>query len=125
MAGAEGATVLLAEDNDGLRALCREHLESEGLRVLEAANGYDALDQGRRERPDLALLDVVMPGLDGLRVAELLLRERDDLRIVFLSGRGSFEDQLAGLELGAVEYVTKPFDPADLAGRVRELLDER
>ena len=117
-----GVTVLLAEDNDGLRALCREHLEAEGLRVVEAANGYDALAQGRRERPALALVDVVMPGLDGHRVAELLLREQADLRVVFLSGRRSFEDQLAGLELGAVEYVTKPFDPAMLVERVRELL---
>jgi len=118
--------VLIAEDNDDLRELCRLHLERAGLEVASAANGYDALDLARRERPDVALLDVVMPGLDGLRVAEILLEELPGLRVAFISARGAFEDQLAGIERGAIDYITKPFDPAELVTRVQELLrDER
>lgn len=115
--------VLIAEDNDDLRELCRSLLEAAGIRVVEAANGYEALEAARREPPDLALLDVVMPGLDGLRVAEILLQELSGLRVAFLSARVGFEDQLAGLERGAVDYLTKPFDPADLVERVRRLLE--
>jgi DNA-binding response OmpR family regulator len=116
--------VLIAEDNDDLRTLCRIHLENAGMEVVEAANGYEALDAGRREDVDIAVLDVMMPGLDGLRVAEILLGERPDLRVAFLSARTSFEDQLEGLERGAVDYITKPFDPAALAERVEDLLAE-
>jgi DNA-binding response OmpR family regulator len=117
------ATVLIAEDNADLRELCRTHLETAGYEVLEAADGYGALDIARRERPDVALLDVVMPGLDGLRVAEVLRSEfGDEVRVVFISGRGRFEHQLEGLERGAADYITKPFDPAELVERVRSLV---
>jgi DNA-binding response OmpR family regulator len=117
------ATVLIAEDNADLRELCRTHLVAAGYEVLEAADGYGALDLARRERPDVALLDVVMPGLDGLRVAEVLRSELgDEVRIAFISGRGRFEHQLEGLERGAADYITKPFDPAELVERVRSLL---
>jgi len=115
-------TVLVADDNAGLRALCRAELETAGIDVLEAADGYGALDLARRERPDAALLDVVMPGLDGMRVAEILAREQPELRIAFISGRGAFGDQLEGLGRGATDYITKPFDPAELVERVRSLL---
>ena len=119
------ATVLIAEDNADLRELCRIHLEADGFAVLEATTGTVALEVARRERPAVVLLDVVMPGLDGLRVAELLRSELgDDVRIVFISGRGRFEEQLEGLERGAVDYVTKPFDPARLVARVRSWLDQ-
>jgi DNA-binding response OmpR family regulator len=118
--------VLIAEDNADLRELCRTHLEQAGLDVLEAENGYEALEVARRERPDLALLDVVMPGLDGLRVAEILSAERGgELRIAFISGRGRFEHQLEGLERGAVDYITKPFEPEELVERVQALLARR
>jgi DNA-binding response OmpR family regulator len=120
------ATVLIAEDNADLRELCRTHLEAAGYDVLEASDGYGALDIARRERPELALLDVVMPGLDGLRVAEVLRGEvGDEVRIAFISGRGRFEHQLEGLERGAADYITKPFDPEELVERVRELLGAR
>jgi DNA-binding response OmpR family regulator len=119
------ATVLIAEDNADLRELCRIHLEADGFAVLEATTGTEALEVARRERPAVVLLDVVMPGMDGLRVADVLRSELgDDVRIVFISGRGRFEEQLEGLERGAVDYVTKPFDPARLVARVRSLLDQ-
>ena len=115
--------VLIAEDNADLRELCRLHLEEAGLDVLEAENGYEALEVARRERPEVALLDVVMPGLDGLRVAEILRSELgEEVRIAFISGRGRFEHQLEGLERGAVDYVTKPFEPEELVARVQALL---
>jgi DNA-binding response OmpR family regulator len=115
-------TVLVADDNAGLRALCRAELESASFDVVEAGDGYAALEAARRERPDAALLDVVMPGLDGMRVAEILAREQPELRIAFLSGRAAFSDQLEGLGRGAADYITKPFDPAELVERVRSLL---
>lgn len=115
--------VLVADDNADLRELCRRELEAAGIDVLEAGDGYEALEIARRERPDLALLDVVMPGLDGLRVAEVLRDELgDELRVAFISGRGSFEHQLEGLETGAADYITKPFDPVELVECVERLL---
>jgi DNA-binding response OmpR family regulator len=118
-------TVLVADDNAGLRAVCKVELEAAGIAVLEAGDGYAALESARRDRPDLALLDVVMPGLDGLRVAEILHREQPELRIAFISGRGAFGEQLEGLERGAADYITKPFDPEELVERVRALLGDR
>ena len=115
-------TVLVADDNPGLRELCRAELEHAGMDVLEAGDGYTALETARREHPDLALLDVVMPGLDGMRVAEILAREQPELRIAFISGRGAFGDQLEGLAHGAADYITKPFDPEELVERVQALL---
>jgi DNA-binding response OmpR family regulator len=118
--------VLIADDNADLRELCRIELEAAGLEVFEAGDGYQALEIARRERPELALLDVVMPGLDGLRVAEVLRDELgDEISLAFISGRGSFEQQLEGLERGAAEYITTPFDPAELVELVRELLRSR
>jgi two-component system, OmpR family, alkaline phosphatase synthesis response regulator PhoP len=115
--------VLIAEDNADLRELCRVHLEAAGIEVVEAGDGYAALEVARREQLDLALLDIVMPGLDGLRVAEILRDElADDIRIVFISGRARFENQVEGLEHGAADYITKPFEPEELVGRVEELL---
>jgi DNA-binding response OmpR family regulator len=116
------ARVLVADDHGGTRELCRAALEAAGIEVLEAADGYAALEVARRERPDLLLLDVMMPGLDGLRVAEILRREGAPVPVAFLSARAAFEDQVAGLERGAIEYIAKPFDPDALRLRVVELL---
>lgn len=92
--------------------------------VAEAADGSEALEQVRRERPSLVLLDVMMPGVDGWRVAEQLAAddETSDIPVVFLSARAAREDRLHAQELGAVGYVVKPFDPVELAGTVREVL---
>jgi len=94
----------------------------EGGRLARAGRADDRVPRQRIERPDAALLDVVMPGLDGMRVAEILAREQPDLRIAFISGRSAFGDQLEGLGRGATDYITKPFDPAELVERVRSLL---
>jgi DNA-binding response OmpR family regulator len=116
--------VLVIDDEAPIRLLCRVNLEAEGIEVLEAADGPSGLEKARAEIPDVVLLDVMMPGLDGWRVAEELL---DDDRtagipIVFLTARAELRDRARGLDLGGVDYVTKPFNPVELAPLVRDLL---
>ena len=117
--------VLVIDDEAPIRLLCRVNLEAEGMEVLEAADGPSGLDQARREHPDVVLLDVMMPGLDGWRVAEHLLEDErtKSIPIVFLTARAEFRDRARGLDIGGVDYVTKPFNPLELAPLVRELLD--
>jgi DNA-binding response OmpR family regulator len=116
--------VLVIDDEAPIRLLCRVNLEAEGIHVLEAADGKTGLDLAREAQPDVVLLDVMMPGLDGWRVAEELL-EDDRTRgipIIFLTARAEFRDRARGLDIGGVDYVTKPFNPLELAPLVRELL---
>ena len=126
MPGVSDATrVLVIDDEAPIRLLCRVNLEAEGIEVLEAADGPSGLEKARTEIPDVVLLDVMMPGLDGWRVAEELL---DDERtagipIVFLTARAELRDRARGLVLGGVDYVTKPFNPVELAPLVRDLLE--
>ncbi len=118
-------TVLVIDDEAPIRLLCRVNLEAEKMTVLEAANGPDGLEQAKRERPDVILLDVMMPGLDGWQVAERLLEDDTTARIpiVFLTARAEFRDRARGLDVGGIDYVTKPFNPLELAPLVRSLLD--
>ncbi|HSL64838.1 MAG TPA: response regulator [Gaiellaceae bacterium] len=117
--------VLVIDDEAPIRLLCRVNLEAEGMRVLEAADGPSGLETARRELPDVILLDVMMPGLDGWRVAEYLLEDERtrSIPIVFLTARAEFRDRARGLDVGGVDYITKPFNPVELARIVRELLD--
>jgi two-component system phosphate regulon response regulator PhoB len=105
--------------------ICRVNLEGDGLPVLEASDGAQALAAVRRQRPSLVLLDVMMPGVDGWNVAEQLAADAQtrDIPVVFLSARAAPEDRLRAQELGAVGYVVKPFDPLELAGTVRVVLE--
>lgn len=116
--------VLLVDDERAIRTICRVNLEGDGLAVTEAADGSEALEVVRRERPSLVLLDVMMPGIDGWGVAEELGADDDtsEIPVVFLSARAAREDRLRAQELGAVGYVVKPFDPVELAGTVRDVL---
>jgi DNA-binding response OmpR family regulator len=116
--------VLVIDDEAPIRLLCRVNLEAEGMEVLEAADGPSGLERARAETPDVILLDVMMPGLDGWRVAEELLDDRSTERIpiIFLTARAELRDRARGIDLGGVEYVTKPFNPVDLAPLVRSLL---
>jgi DNA-binding response OmpR family regulator len=117
--------VLVIDDEAPIRLLCRVNLEAEGMEVLEAADGPAGLEQARTESPDVILLDVMMPGLDGWRVAEELLDDptTEDIPIVFLTARAELRDRARGIDLGGVDYVTKPFNPVELAPLVRGLLD--
>ncbi len=116
--------VLVIDDEPPIRLLCRVNLEAEGMTVLEAADGPNGLDVAKEERPDVILLDVMMPGLDGWSVAERLLEDdrTSDIPIIFLTARAEFRDRARGLDIGGVEYVTKPFNPVELAPLVRDLL---
>ena len=116
--------VLVIDDEAPIRLLCRVNLEAEGIEVLEAPDGTAGLALAREGEPDVVLLDVMMPGLDGWRVAEELL-EDDRTRgipIIFLTARAEFRDRARGLDIGGVDYVTKPFNPIELAPLVRDLL---
>jgi CheY-like chemotaxis protein len=117
--------VLLVDDEPAIRTICRVNLEGDGFAVLEAKDGAEALEEVRRQRPSLVLLDVMMPGVDGWDVAETLASDvgMRDIPVVFLSARVAPEDRLRAQELGAVGYVVKPFDPLELAGTVRDVLE--
>jgi two-component system alkaline phosphatase synthesis response regulator PhoP len=118
-------TVLIIDDEAPIRLLCRVNLEAEGIDVIEAGDGPTGLELARRSLPDLVLLDVMMPGLDGWAVAEELLDDAatDGIPIIFLTARAEFRDRARGLDIGGVDYITKPFNPVDLAPLVRRLLD--
>ncbi|HSX22097.1 MAG TPA: response regulator [Gaiellaceae bacterium] len=116
--------VLVIDDQAPIRLLCRVNLEAEGMDVLEAADGPSGLDMAREQAPDVVLLDVMMPGLDGWHVAAHLLEDERtaEIPIIFLTARAEFRDRARGLDIGGVDYVTKPFNPLELAPLVRELL---
>jgi DNA-binding response OmpR family regulator len=117
--------VLVIDDEPPIRLLCRVNLEAEGMTVLEAADGPSGLDVAKDEQPDVILLDVMMPGLDGWSVAERLLEDERtrEIPIIFLTARAEFRDRARGLDLGGIDYITKPFNPLDLAPTVRDLLE--
>jgi len=116
--------VLVIDDEPPIRLLCRVNLEAEDMTVLEANDGPSGLEMARSEQPDVILLDVMMPALDGWRVAEDLLGDSrtSQIPIIFLTARAEFRDRARGLDIGGVDYVTKPFNPLELAPLVRELL---
>ena len=113
--------VLVIDDEAPIRLLCRVNLEAKGMDVLEAADGPTGLEKARAETPDVVLLDVMMPGLDGWRVAEELLDDprTESIPIVFLTARAELRDRARGIDLGGIDYVTKPFNPVELAPLVR------
>ena len=117
--------VLVIDDESPIRLLCRVNLEAEGMDVLEADDGPSGLEKARAEIPDVILLDVMMPGLDGWRVAEELLEDdrTESIPIVFLTARAELRDRARGIDLGGVDYVTKPFNPVELAPLVRDLIE--
>ena len=116
--------VLVIDDEAPIRLLCRVNLEAEGMEVLEAANGQLGLELARAERPDVVLLDVMMPALNGWRVAEEILDDEATSRIpiVFLTARAELRDRAHGLDIGGVDYVTKPFNPVELAPLVEDVI---
>ncbi len=116
--------VLVIDDEAPIRLLCRVNLEAEGMNVLEAQDGPSGVAKAKGDRPDVILLDVMMPGLDGWRVAEALLEDpaTRDIPIVFLTARAEFRDRARGLDIGGVDYITKPFNPVELAPLVLGLL---
>lgn len=124
--GAAGVRrVLVADDERAIRLLCRVNLSASGMDVLEAENGQNALEVAKRERPDLVLLDVMMPDVDGWAVArELGADERTrEIPIVFLTARADSADKRMGQQLGGVGYLVKPFDPVAIGDFVEGVIE--
>ena len=119
-------TVLVVDDDPAMLLLCRANLRESGLRVREATNASEALESVRLDKPDLILLDIMMPGVSGWQVAAQLLGDEAtaEIPIVFLTALSGTKQQLRAYELGAVGYVTKPFDPATLGSTVVAVLDQ-
>jgi len=117
--------VLVIDDEAPIRLLCRVNLEAERMDVIEAADGPSGVEKARNESPDVILLDVMMPGLDGWNVAQQLLDDdsTSGIPIIFLTARAEFRDRARGLDIGGVDYITKPFNPLELAPLVQRLLD--
>lgn len=114
--------ILIVEDEDSIRGFLRINFYRENFTVIEAASGEEGLSKARLEKPDIVLLDVMLPGIDGLEVCENLRREFPQLGIIMLTARSQDMDKIAGLEYGADDYVVKPFNPIELILRVKALL---
>lgn len=121
---AESRRVLIADDDPDIREMVSFALEEAGFGVLEAADGRETLEVVGREAPDLVILDIMMPEIDGTDVCRKL-RADSDIPIVFLSSRDDEVDRVVGLEIGGDDYVTKPFSPRELVARVKAILRRR
>jgi len=113
--------ILVVDDEPRMTRFIRMNLELEGYRVIEAHDGIEALDRARRELPDLIILDVMMPELNGFETLRML-REISNVPVIMLTVRADEEDKVRGLELGADDYVTKPFGARELASRIKAVL---
>ncbi|HUN22309.1 MAG TPA: response regulator transcription factor [Anaerolineales bacterium] len=117
-------TILIIEDDTGLRTALADNLRNEGFAVLTEQNGQSGLERARAASPDLIVLDLMLPGLDGLSVCRLL-RKESNLPIIMISARGMEMDKITGLETGADDYVVKPFGMGELVARVKAALRRR
>lgn len=117
----ERRRILVVDDEERMVRFIRMNLEHDGFLVVEAFNGKQAIDKLRESTPDLILLDVMMPDLDGFEVLETI-REHSNVPVIMLTAKGEEDDRVKGLELGADDYVTKPFSPRELVSRVKAVL---
>lgn len=117
----QGVTILVVDDEPRLRDVTRLNLDMEGYRVVEASTGYEALERLREEIPDLVILDVMMPEMDGFTALKHI-RELSTVPVIMLTVRNDERDRIRGLDLGADDYITKPFSTAELLSRVKAVL---
>jgi len=115
------AKILIVDDDNGFVELVTLYLKKDGYRVLFAYDGQQAIERARRHQPDLIILDLTLPQMDGLEVCRIL-RAESQVPIIMLTGRSTDKDKLAGLDLGADDYVTKPFRPHELTARIQAVL---
>jgi two-component system KDP operon response regulator KdpE len=121
VSGFSGKTVLVVDDESRMVEFIAMNLELEGFRVVRAANGSEALEKASKEHPDLVLLDIMMPEMDGFETLEGL-RETSSVPVIFLTAKSEEVDRIKGLDLGADDYITKPFSPRELVSRIRAVL---
>ena len=121
MSGYEGLTVLVVDDEPMVREVVTNYLERDGFTVESVADGHDAIERFRSTTPDLVVLDVMLPSVDGLSILRTIRRD-SDVPVILLTARGEEADRVLGLELGADDYVPKPFSPRELTARVRSVL---
>ncbi|MDD5128630.1 MAG: response regulator [Candidatus Omnitrophica bacterium] len=116
--------ILIVEDEKDIIKMLEYNLKKEGFKVVDARNGEDALDLALREYPDLILLDLMLPGIDGLEVCKTLKKEAKtaSIPIIMLTAKSQESDKVVGLELGADDYITKPFSPRELIARIKAVL---
>jgi DNA-binding response OmpR family regulator len=117
----ENKKILVVDDEERMLRFIRLNLEHDGFQVIEALKGHAALDKMRTDLPDLILLDVMLPDLDGFEVLRMV-REISTIPVIMLTAKGEEDDRVRGLELGADDYVTKPFSPRELVSRVKAVL---
>ena len=117
-----GSTILVVEDEQSIASLVTLYLSNEGFRVAQIADGALALAEVERVKPDLVILDVMLPGMDGVEICRRLRAASEALPIVMLTARDAEVDRILGLELGADDYITKPFSPRELVARVKAVL---
>ena len=115
------STILIIEDDTDTIKLVSLYLERDGHKVLSATNGIEGLRLAREAHPELVVLDLMLPGMNGMEICRIL-RDESDISILMMTARVEEEDRLAGLDMGADDYVTKPFSPRELAARVRAVL---
>ena len=113
--------ILIVDDEARMRRFMQMNLDLEGYRVIEAGNGLEAIERVRDDLPDLVLLDVMMPEIDGFEALRII-RETSTVPVIMLTVRDEEEDKIKGLELGADDYVTKPFSPRELASRIKAVI---
>src|SRR5512140_1938799 len=117
----KGRRILVVDDEERMIRFIRLNLEHDGFHVVEANNGIQAINKVRSNLPDLVLLDIMMPDLDGFEVLKII-RETSTVPVIMLTAKGEENDRVRGLELGADDYITKPFSPRELVSRVKAVL---
>ena len=121
----DATRILVVDDDPKIRTVVRRGLAYEGYRVVEAASGEEGLEKAREHLPDLVVLDIMLPGIDGLEVTRRLRSSGDEVAILMLTARDEVSDRVVGLETGADDYLVKPFSFEELLARVRALLRRR
>lgn len=114
--------VLIIEDEESIRKFTKLVLSKQGFDVIQAPTGEEGLEKVNSESPDVVLLDLMLPGIDGFKVCEIIRKEYEDIGIIMLTARGEDMDKIKGLEYGADDYILKPFNPLELSARINSLL---
>ena len=113
--------ILLVEDEDAIRKFEKINLEREGYQVFEAASGEDGIELAKKEHPEIVVLDIMLPGIDGFEVCRILRQEFPNLGIIMLTAKAEDLDKIMGLQFGSDDYMTKPFNPTELSLRIKSL----